>query len=299
LNLLLAGALATILGIGFIILLDSFDTTVRDPEEVHRLFHADVIGALPVVRDSKALVLEQIGSGNPSPDRLTDKAYSSFEESIRMLRNSILLSDFDRRLRSILFTSATPGEGKSTTALHLAVAHAQQGKRTLLIDADLRRPTIHKRFDSAVTLGLSNVLTGECTWEQAVFGAPQIESLDILPAGPSSRRAADLIGSRIADILDEAVDTYDLVIIDAPPLLGFAEPMQLAISVDGVVIVAVAGETNRKAINAVMSTLRRLKANVVGLVLNRTSKDTGGGYYYYYHYDKYYTSSESLPARSA
>jgi capsular exopolysaccharide synthesis family protein len=184
--------------------------------------------------------------------------------------------------------------------LHLAIAHDQQGKRTLLIDADLRRPTIHKRFELSVTQGLSTVLTGDCSWDEAVVGAPYVDRLDILPAGPSSRRAADLVGSRIADILDEAVNAYDLVIIDAPPLLGFAEPMQLAISVDGVVVVAVAGETNRKAINAVISTLRRLKANVVGLVLNRTSKDIGAGYYYYYHYDRYYTANESLtPMKSA
>ncbi len=99
-----------------------------------------------------------------------------------------------------------------------------------------------------------------------------------------------MIGGGIADLLDEAVQTYDLTILDGPPMLGFAEPMQLAIAVDGVVVIAVAGETNRKAINAVVSTLRRLKANVLGIVLNRISRDSGSGYYYYRYYDYYRAS---------
>lgn len=294
LNLILAGILSALLGIGFAILLDSFDTTVRDPEEIGRLFQADVIGALPIVRDSKVLLPEAyLGSGSELSDDGGQRAFSAYEESVRMLRNSILLCDIDHRLRSILFTSATPGEGKSTTALHLAIAHAQQGKRTLLIDADLRRPTLHKKFDLPANRGLSNVLTGQCRWRDAVIESHGVANLSVLPAGPTSRRAADLVGAKISDMLDDIGMNYDLVIIDAPPLLGFAEPMQLAIAVDGVVVVAVAGETNRKAVNAVIATLRRLRANVLGLVLNRTSKDIGTGYYYYYRYDHYYRSDEA------
>jgi capsular exopolysaccharide synthesis family protein len=294
LNLLVAGVLAALMGVGFVLLLDSFDTTVRDPEEVSRLFQTELIGALPLVRDPKALLPEATTSTTPANAQL-EKSFSSFEESVRMLRNSILLGDFDRRLRSILFTSATPGEGKSTTAVHLAVAHAQQGKRTLLIDADLRRPTLHKRFNMASSLGLSTVLIGGCKWSEAISSTKSLPSLDFLPAGPPSRRAADLLGSEFTDLLDDAGKSYDLVIIDAPPLLGFAEPMQLALAADGVVVVAVAGETNRKAINAVIGTLRRLKANVLGLVLNKTSKDLGSGYYYY-HYEHYYGAESLVPA---
>jgi capsular exopolysaccharide synthesis family protein len=297
LNLLVAGMLAALMGVGFVLLLDSFDTTVRDPEEVSRLFQTELIGALPLVRDPKALLPEATSSTVPA-DPQAEKSFSSFEESVRMLRNSILLGDFDRRLRSILFTSATPGEGKSTTAVHLAVAHAQQGKRTLLIDADLRRPTLHKRFSMVGSLGLSTVLTGGCKWSEAISSTESLPTLDFLPAGPPSRRAADLLGAEFTDLLDDAGKSYDLVIVDAPPLLGFAEPMQLALAADGVVVVAVAGETNRKAINAVIGTLRRLKANVLGLVLNKTSKDLGSGYYYY-HYEHYYKAESLVPALPA
>jgi capsular exopolysaccharide synthesis family protein len=293
LNLIIAGLLSSLLGVSFVIIMDSLDTTVRDPEQVSRLFGTDLIGTLPLIKNSRPLadVLVRADNGSaPSDSLLVDRSYSSFEEGIRMVRNSILLSDVDRRVRSLLFTSATPGEGKSTIALHLAIAHAQQSKKTLLIDADLRRPALHKRLGiESSDIGLSTVLTGEVDWKSAVVGVPNCPSLDILPSGPSSRRAADLVGSGISEILDNAVSRYDLVVVDAPPLLGFAEPMQLAIAADGVVVVAVAGETNRRAINAVISSLQRLKANVVGLILNRASRDAGGGYYYYYQqYSGYY-----------
>ncbi|MFZ0591459.1 MAG: CpsD/CapB family tyrosine-protein kinase, partial [Bryobacteraceae bacterium] len=173
-------------------------------------------------------------------------------------------------------------------------SHAAQGKKTLLIDADLRRPTLHRKLGLSRTTGLSNVLTGDCTWREALAEIAQNPNLDFLPSGPPSRRAADLVGPGVADVLEEASREYDLIIIDAPPLLGFAELMQLAITADGVVVVALAGETDRKAIAAVVQTLRQLRANILGLVLNRASKDNTGGYYYYqysYGYSKYYTES--------
>jgi polysaccharide biosynthesis transport protein len=297
LNLLLAAVLSTFLGVGMVILLDSLDTTVRDPEQIQRLFHTDLIGTLPVVKDSTSLSTTpsaaRPGESNslvPATDK-QKRSMSSFEEAIRMLRNSILLSDVDRRLRTILITSATPGEGKSTAAMHLAVAHADQGKKTLLIDADLRRPTLDKKLGiSDSGPGLTGIMLGEASLEDSIIQIPQVPNLHVVPAGAASRRASDLIGGNIADILDEAVRTYDLTILDAPPMLGFAEAMQLAIAVDGVVVIAVAGETNRKAVTMVVSTLRRLKANLLGIVLNRLSTESGN-YYYYRYYDYYRPSN--------
>jgi capsular exopolysaccharide synthesis family protein len=294
LNLLLAAVLSSLLGIGGILLIDSLDTTVREPEEIRRLFHTDLIGTLPTIKDSK--LLAPAGHLIPAaadiqksyPDEYSQRSFNSFEEAVRMVRNSILLSDFNGELKSILFTSATPGEGKSTTALHLAIAHAEQGKKTLLVDADLRRPTLHKRLSVDSSTGLAGVLAGQCSWKEATCDVSGIANLSIIPAGPPSRRAADLIGAGISEILSEASRSFDLIIVDGPPLLGFAEPMQLAIAVDGVIVVAVAGETNRKAVGASITTLQRLRANVLGLVLNRTSKEHGAEYYYYYQHEKYY-----------
>jgi Mrp family chromosome partitioning ATPase len=112
--------------------------------------------------------------------------------------------------------------------------------------------------------------------------------LDVLPVGPPSRRAADLIGSRLAGILEEAAGEYDLVVLDSPPLLGFPEPLQMAVAVDGVIVVAVAGRTNRNALGATINTLNRLRANIVGIVLNEVRADSSSNDYYQHYSSKYY-----------
>ncbi len=217
---------------------------------------------------------------------------SSYEEAIRTLRHSIFLPDFDRTVKSLMLTSAAPGEGKSTATVHLAIAHAEQGKKTLIIDADLRRPSVHKKLNLSGSTGLSNVLLGELTWKQALVKTEHWPDLDVVPAGTLSRRASDLVGSMMVDILDEAAKEYDLILVDAPPLLGFAEAMQVAIAVDGVVVLARAGQTSRKAVARALATLNRLRANVIGLVLNEVDKNNTHGYYYYYSdYRKYYAES--------
>jgi capsular exopolysaccharide synthesis family protein len=219
-----------------------------------------------------------------------NQALSNYEEAIRTLRNSILLTDFDRQLKSVLMTSASPSEGKSTVAAHLAATHAQQHKRTLLIDGDLRRPSVHRLFQVPNSVGLSNVLMKQISWLDAVIMTDSPKGLDILPAGPSTRRASDLMGMGLAELIEEVTRDYDLVVLDAPPLLGFAEPLQMATAVDGVIVVARAGDTSRKALSTVIATLARLRANLVGVVLNEVHKEVSAGYYYYYgHYSKYYS----------
>ena len=193
----------------------------------------------------------------------------------------------------VLLTSASPAEGKSTVAAHLAATHAGQHKRTLLIDGDLRRPSVHRLFQVPNSVGLSNVLLKQIAWQDAVARMDDPKELDILPAGPSTRRASDLIGTGLAELIEEATREYDLVVLDAPPLLGFAEPLQMATAVDGVIVVARAGDTSRKALSSVVATLARLRANLVGVVLNEVHRQVSAGYYYHYyygHYSKYYDS---------
>jgi polysaccharide biosynthesis transport protein len=226
--------------------------------------------------------------------REEERDLSGFGESIRTLRNSILLGSFDQRYRSLLVTSAAPGEGKTTTAANLAAAHAEQGKRTLLIDGDLRRPSVHRNFNVPSVIGLSSVLLGEIPWRDAVIEAEGIPGLHILPAGPPSRRASDLIGRGLVELLEEASTEFDLVMLDAPPLLGFAEPLQMATAVDGVIVVAKAGQTSRKAVATVLATLNRLRAKVVGVVLNEVHKELSDSYYYYGYYRSYYRATEEV-----
>jgi capsular exopolysaccharide synthesis family protein len=185
-------------------------------------------------------------------------------------------------------TSASPGEGKTTTAVHLAISHSQQHKKTLLIDADLRRPSVHKKMQIQSSIGLSNYLTEHVTWKDVIVKDPDYPDLDVIAAGPPSRKASDLIGPRMVDLLEEVCKEYDLVIVDAPPLLGFAEPLQMATASDGVLVVTRAGQTSRKAVRSVLATLKRLRANVVGVVLNQVKPGMSDHYYYYGYYKNYY-----------
>ncbi len=285
LNVLLAFLLSALVAVGAAVLSDLLDKTVRDPEQVARTLRTEVIGSLPLMKDRRAGSLAALKDGGGGRN---EQDLSGFGESVRTLRNSILLGNFDRHYRSLLITSAAPGDGKTTTAANLAAAHAEQGKRTLLIDGDLRRPSVHRNFNLPSVVGLSNALLGEISWREALVQTAALPHLYILPAGPPSRRASDLVGRGLAELLEEAASEYDLVILDAPPLLGFAEPLQMATAVDGVLVVARAGRTSRKAVASVLATLTRLRAKVVGLVLNEVHKELSDSYYYYGYYRSYY-----------
>jgi capsular exopolysaccharide synthesis family protein len=214
---------------------------------------------------------------------------AAFEEAIRTLRDSILLSDLGRRPRSLLITSATPREGKTTASVRLAIVHSQQKKKTLLIDADLRRPGIHQRFGLENDRGISSVIKGEAGWREVLQKSEGNPDLDILPAGPASRSAADRLGSTLENLIADAGSEYDLIIVDSPPLLGFAEPLQMAAVVDGVIVMTLAGQTNRNAVSSVLNSLKRVKANVIGVAMNEVRADMSDRYYYYGYYGKYYS----------
>lgn len=327
LNLLLAFLASSIIGICVAIIADVMDHTIRDPEQAARSLDTSVLGTLPTVKEMRQLaggpftpagLVEGIDEfSTPAYESLkmirynaeeaarkagkrkglmkittpASEGFSSYEEAIRTLRHSILLPDLDRLIKSILITSATPGEGKSTAIIHLGIAHAEQGKRTLIIDADLRRPSIHKKLGVSGTLGLSNVLLGEFQWREMIVKMEQWPNLEVMPSGMVSRRASDLVGAMMLDILHEASREYDLILVDAPPLLGFAEAMQVAKAVDGVVVMAKAGQTTKRAVATVLATLNRLRANVVGLVLNEVTKANANGHYYYNDYRKYYADA--------
>ncbi|MDQ6699163.1 MAG: CpsD/CapB family tyrosine-protein kinase, partial [Acidobacteriota bacterium] len=219
-------------------------------------------------------------------------------ESVRTLRNSILLSNLDRRPKTILITSAGAGEGKTMTAVHLAMSHAGQNRKTLLIDCDFRRPSVQKYIlhdGMNTSVGLSKVLSEGTPWADALVKLEDPSDLHVLPAGASgTRHPADLLGERFDAILAEATALYDLVIIDSPPILGFAESIQLAANVNAVVLVSVAGKTKRKAIRSVLERLRRVRAPILGMILNKTSRDgSDSGHQYYYGY---YTDKSNPPA---
>lgn len=291
LNLVLAFMFSSLLAVGAAILGDVLDKTIRDPEQVARALNTEVIGSLPMVKawQRKLLaVMGEAGSKALVPVGAADLMVTSFGEAIRTLRNSILLADFDRGLRSLLVTSSCPAEGKTTTTVHLALAHAAQGHKTLLIDCDLRRPSIHRLFGLNGAGGLAQVILKGAPWQEAVVQVEQAPNLTILPAGPPARRAAELVGKALEGILEEAADQYDLILVDSPPLLGLPESYEMAVAVDGVVMVALAGQTERKAVSSALQALMRLRVNVVGLVLNEVTRGNSDGYYSYGYYGKDY-----------
>lgn len=295
LNLLLAFLFSTILAVGGAFVSDMLDNTIRDPDYIKRALNTEVLGMLPAVKPKRITAATAAANGGGATNgtlalmglnEAADQRTSGYVEAMRTLRNSILLSNMDTQIHSMLVTSASPREGKTTTAVHLALAHAEQHHRTLLIDCDLRRPSVHKYFDMDNGTGLTNVITDNLPWQDALVKIATVPDLDILPAGPGSRRAADLVGRPMNQILEEAARTYDLVVVDAPPMLGFAESLHLSTLVDGVVVVAHAGETSRNAVASVLSTLGRVNANIIGVVMNKMAGDLSDGHYYGY-YGKY------------
>lgn len=290
LNLALAFLFSTLLAVGAAITSDLLSTTVRDPEMITRTLKTDVIGTLPLAKEwaGRKASLALSASTSLIPSEKKSHSRTGYDEAIRTLRNAILLGDFDRRIRSLMITSTAPMEGKSTVAATLATAHAQHGRKTLLIDCDQRRPSVHRSFDCANTTGLSDVLTGRALWRDALTKPSDVPELDLLLGGPHSRRAIDLIGTVLPDVLDEAGREYDLVILDSPPLLGFPEPLQMATTADGVLLVALPGQTSRKALSMAVSTLNRVRANIVGIVMNKVPADGIDGYYYSYYYPSHY-----------
>jgi len=302
LNTVVAFFFSTLLAIGGAILVDVMDTTIRDAEQTSRYLGVDVIGVLPSVRKTPdlavlnspqeaaaALTIDPVKHQNGYDRKKYYRTISSFEEAIRTLRNTILLGDIEGRMRAVLMTSASPSEGKTTAAVFLAVAHAEQGRKTLVVDGDLRRPSVHRKFGLSPERGFSNVLTNEATWDEVLIPIKGNPNLYIMPAGPPTHRAADLISQRISEILDECCKGFDLVIIDGPPLLGFAESLQMATAADGVLIIGRAGVTQRKHVRSVLQALHRIRANVLGVVLNQVKSDSSDGYSYGY-YRSYYSA---------
>lgn len=295
LNAIIALFGSTLLAIGVVFVTDSMDHTIRDPEQIRRELHTEVLGALPVV---KAWRGHLPGSNSSKDGALATRpqlifedgrhATDAYEEAMRTLRDSILLPNLANPPRTLLMTSATPREGKTTTAVHLAVVHSQQKRRTLLIDADLRRPSVFGHLGIANDRGLSEVVNGKAEWRDMLQTPEGIPDLAVLPAGRASRRAADGLGKTLTRLLAEAADDFDLIVLDAPPLLGFAESLQIAALVDAIVVVALAGRTQKPALASVVGNLRRLNANVAGVVLNEVRQDLSDRYYYYGYYGKYY-----------
>lgn len=208
---------------------------------------------------------------------------SPISEAFRTLRTNIQFSNIDGQLKTILFTSAGPGEGKSSTVANMAVALAQTGKNVLVIDADLRNPSQHKVFGLHNREGVSTTLVSSFECLEHVQPSQQ-EGLDVLAAGPIPPNPAELLGSkRMKQLLQEAIEAYDLVLIDTPPTIAVTDSSVLAQIVDGVVLIISSGEVSRDYALRAKEQLEKVGAKIIGAVLNKVEMKSKEHYYYYYY----------------
>jgi capsular exopolysaccharide synthesis family protein len=206
---------------------------------------------------------------------------SPISEQYKTIRTNINFSSVDQKMRSVMITSTGPGEGKSTTSANMAVVFAQEGKKVLLVDADLRKPTAHYTFNVNNTFGFTSVLTRQKELEGAV-NQTNVENLDLLTCGPIPPNPAELLSSRaMSRFLTSVYEEYDMVIFDTPPVLAVTDAQVLANQCDGTILVVSSGTTEVDKATKAKELLDSAKAKLLGVVLNnREMKDTN--YYYYY-----------------
>ncbi|HBQ77600.1 capsular biosynthesis protein [Exiguobacterium indicum] len=210
---------------------------------------------------------------------------SPVAEQYRTIRTNIEFMAVDREIQAILVTSATQGEGKSTTSSNLAVAYAQQGKKVLIIDTDMRRPTVHYTFRVANGLGLSSLLTRQAEKEKAILPT-KVDNLSILTAGPIPPNPAELLSSRAMEHLTEQLrEEFDIIIFDAPPLLQVADSRITSKLTDGVVLVVGCTTSDRQRVLKAKEQLELAEAKILGVVLNRRELTDDSAYQYYYSYE--------------
>ena len=262
----------------YVISAELTDVTAREAEAVEEALDIPVVCSLPQVTDMQLRLALGPDGLRVAGSRWRGLQGGFFDEGVRQLRSYLMLSLQPNEPKSVLFTSALPGEGKSTLALSLAMVNADQGKRTLLIDADLRQPTIEKLVRMEPDAGLAEVLAHRSHWSSATRQVPGRPNLSILGTGLPLPLALSLIGPQMRGILAQAAKEFDLVVLDSPPLLGCAETLELAAAAEVTVLAVRSGQTPMKALRGAVEILRRVNAPIAGIVLNESAIATDATY---------------------
>jgi len=279
LNLALGAVAGLVLGVGLALVVDLLDNTVKSGEEVQQLTQAPILGTIPYIKAPNKHDRDIITLSDPS---------GSFAERYRGLRTNLLFTGEPGAPRSVLVTSSNPAEGKTITAANLAITVAQAGSRVALVDADLRRPSLHRVFDLDNSSGLSNYLIGEAELEDVVMASSE-PNLHVVPCGVIPPNPSELLGSpRMDQLIRLLKQHFYMVIVDSAPVLAVTDASVLCRAVDQVVQVVLCGTTTRDALRLGSEHLAKVDARVVGTVLNRIDRRTGGGRYRYYYYHHYY-----------
>jgi tyrosine-protein kinase Etk/Wzc len=288
-NLLLGLLFGLALGIGLAFFEEYLDDTIKNAEEAKRAMGLPLLAVIPHIPGYEP---KQNGSAPETKTLITQKEpKSAVAEAFRSLRTNLHFTAINKEKKIMLFTSTFPREGKSTITANEAVVIAQTGARVLIIDCDLRRSSLHEKFGHSKTPGLSEILTGDITFEKAIHKTG-INGLDLISAGTNPPNPSELLGSEaMRRLLVTQRGNYDYIIIDAPPVLAVTDAPVLATISDIVILIMEAGRVPIKAAQHMRETLVSLQASVAGLIINdKTGKGESYGYYggRYYRYGKGY-----------
>lgn len=307
-DLIVGLLLGLICGVGLAFFIDYLDNTIKGPDDTERLVALPSLGVVPYISPDgmKRTNGYSYTYGTEKPEgkdemaeikeiELINHKYPrlSVAEDYRTIRTSILFSHADDVPKAIAFSSAMPEEGKTATAINTAVSFAQLEKNVLLIDADMRKPRLHKVFKARNLKGLSSYLTGKVSFEDSIQKT-SIERLFLMTSGPHPPNPAELLNSRrMKDLIESAKKKFNMVIVDAPPTLAVIDPVIIGSAVDAMVMVIRVGKTTRKSLYNAVKTLAKSKSEILGLVYNEM-KIKGRGYYSADHHgylNTYYESS--------
>jgi tyrosine-protein kinase len=286
LNTVLAAVLGLLIALGIAFLVDYLDDTVKSPEDVQEAAGVATLGAIVRMKGEKGKNFTLTTIQNPR---------APATEAFRTLRTNLEFASVDAPLKTILVTSAVPAEGKTTVASNLAVVFAQTGKRVILLDADLRRPGVHRTFDLPNSYGLTNLLRPEEVPLETVTQTIPEPNLQVITTGALPPNPAELLGSqRMKDVLARLQEAADIIVVDSPPLQLVTDAAVLASELDGTLLVIDAGRTRKGAVRQAQEALDRVGARILGAAVNRLS-DRAGGYYYYQYYGNYSTAASITP----
>jgi len=279
-NTILGFLLGLILGVGGAFMMEYLNTSFKSAKEIEDLTGISVMASIPMIKDK-----------GPTEIPTIREPHSNIAEAYRILRTNINFTAAARPIKTLLVTSTLPQEGKTTTCINLAITMAQQGSKVILLDCDFRRPMLHRYFKTSTpnnNHGLSDVLINRLKLKEAIEKHPNSASFDFVTSGTIPSNPSELLGSaKMQDLLEELKKDYDFIVIDAPPALGVSDARILGKISDGILVVIMAGKTNRDAALEVKDELERAGEKIIGFVLNGVDLSHQyyrHRYYYYYHY---------------
>ena len=299
-NILLGIFLGLVSGLVFSFIIEFLDNTMKTIDEIEK-YDLNVLGIIPAITtgESHDNQSSKFWNNYKKSDRANNKGIkrrlmtredpkSPVSEAYRSLRTNFLYST-DREVKSILVSSAGPGEGKTTTVANLAITYANLGKKTLLVDTDLRRPVVHKVFDLEREPGVTNYLSSQTDNYKELIKKTDIENLSVVTSGVIPPNPSEMLGSKrmvqLAKLLEQ---DWDMVLFDSPPLVAVTDANMVSKEIDQIVLVVKVGQTDKKAFHHTINNLKTINAPLGGIIMNAVTNKSSYGSYYYYYYHQYY-----------